>query len=47
VKLVLQLPLETKRLMQKALAEQFFGKYRTNVQLVDAAIRAFIANGGK
>lgn len=47
VKVTLLLPLETKRMMQKALAGEFFGKFRSNVELVDAAIRTFITNGGK
>jgi hypothetical protein len=47
VRMVFVLPVETKRMLKQALAGPFFGKYQSQVELVDAAIRAFVANGTK
>lgn len=47
VRVTLDLPLETKRILQQALAGQFFGVYRSQTEVIDAAIRYFIEKGGK
>lgn len=42
VKIIVTVPLETKQLIRQALAGEYFGKYETQAELVDAAIRAFV-----
>jgi hypothetical protein len=47
VRMVFVLPVETKQMLKQALAGPFFGKYQSQVEIVDAAIRAFVAGGAK
>lgn len=47
VRVAVNLPLETVRMMRQALAGELFGKFTSNTELVDAAIRAFLAQGRK